>query len=633
MKDSLQKQTSVTLPGAVVSTLLPKGWTLESGPNRVLTIVGPEGDLRVGFGTASMRGDAEEVAWAAWQQFESSFDLPVLQRAQAPGENGWDAIFQIVYNTPAVESRSAVAILRTLRDKAYFTLLSGTKASLDRRLAQISEMLEAWKPEGLVAYSLDRAEQRCWGKEQSFGLSSFVRNAMVETQIPGVAIAVVQGGRIVYADGFGACRLGSSEPVRPQTRFMIGSATKPLTTLMMARLVANGDFKWSTPVTELLPDFALADPEVTRELDMRYTVCACTGMPRRDLDLIFKFKGISPERRIAEMRTMSPTTDFGETFQYSNYLVAAGGYAAARSRQPEGSLQFAYEEAMQEWVFEPLGMTMTGLPEEMGKNLAAPHAISFGGNCSLVNPGMERFVNAVAPAGALWSTVLDLAQYLLLELNRGKGPNGHQLLPEEDLQARWQSGIKIDGKNSYGLGLLRSEEEGLEVISHSGNTLGFSSDLYFLPKKGLGVVVLTNLRMANSFLAAARHKVFELVFGDAPKAEKMIAAASLSANDVTEKMHTRVKVDPVSLAWLETLGGKYLSDELGTLFISKKNDQYWGQFESWNSLLGVEDQSVGNPLVVLISPPWSGTLRLQVTDDWQTLTLDSAQYTYRFHRQ
>ena len=171
------------------------------------------------------------------------------------------------------------------------------------------------------------------------------------------------------------------------------------------------------------------------------------------------------------------------------------------------------------------------------------------------------------------------------------------------------------------------------MISHSGNTLGFSSDLYFLPKKGLGVVVLTNLRMANSFLAAARHKVFELVFGDAPKAEKMIAAASLSANDVMEKMRARVKVDPVSLAWLETLGGKYRCDELGTLFISKKNDQYWGQFESWNSLLGVEEQSVGNPLVVLISPPWSGTLRLQVADDWQTLTLDSAQYTYRFHRQ
>src|SRR5882724_9389905 len=109
----------------------------------------------------------------------------------------------------------------------------------------------------------------------------------------------------------------------------------------MARLVAKGNFRWSTPVTELLPDFALADPKVTRKLEMRHAVCACTGMPRRDIDLVFKFKGISPEQRLAEMRAMSPTTGFGETFQYSNDLVAAGGYAAARSFEHQGSLQHA----------------------------------------------------------------------------------------------------------------------------------------------------------------------------------------------------------------------------------------------------------------------------------------------------
>jgi CubicO group peptidase (beta-lactamase class C family) len=632
VRDPFQKQTSVTLPGAFVPTLLPKGWTLETPPSRVLTIVGPEGDLRVGFGIALMDGDAEQIARAAWRRFDATFDLTVLQQAQAPGENGWDSVFQFAYNTPAVESRSAVAILRTLRDKAYFTLLSGTKASLDRRLAQISEVLEAWKPEDLCSYSLDHSEQHAWGEPQRAQLSSFVRNAMLELQIPGVSIAVVQWGRIVYAEGFGTRRIGSTELVRPETRFMIGSVTKPLTTLMMARLVANGKFKWCTPVTELLPDFALADPEVTSQLEMRHTMCACTGMPRRDLDLIFKFKGISPEQRLAEMHAMSPTTGFGETFQYSNYLVAAGGYAAARRHQPQGSLQCAYQQAMRELVFEPLGMTMTDLPEEVAQE-SAPHAIGFGGNCCTVDPEMERCVNAVAPAGALWSTVLDMARYLLLELNRGRVSSGEQLVPEEGLQARWSGGIKIDGKHSYGLGLLRSEAEGLEVISHGGNTLGFSSDMYFLPKKGLGVVVLTNLRLADSFLAAAKHKVFELVFGAAPKAEKIVAAASLSAKDVTQKTRARVKVDSDSLAWLEELAGEYRSDELGPLILSKKNHQYWGEFESWKSTLGVELQSTGNHLIVLTSPPWSGTLRLQVADDRRVLTLDGGQNIYKFERQ
>lgn len=95
---------------------------------------------------------------------------------------------------------------------------------------------------------------------------------------------------------------------------MIGSNTKPLTTLMMARLVARGNFDWSTPVTKLLPDFALADPELTRKWEMRHTVAASTGVPPRDIDLIFKFAGITPEQRLAEMEPMKPTTGFGEHF-------------------------------------------------------------------------------------------------------------------------------------------------------------------------------------------------------------------------------------------------------------------------------------------------------------------------------
>ena len=68
MKDSFQEQTLLTLPGSLAPTRLPKGWTLESGPSGVLTIVGPEGDLRVGFGVASIDGGVERIALAAWKR-------------------------------------------------------------------------------------------------------------------------------------------------------------------------------------------------------------------------------------------------------------------------------------------------------------------------------------------------------------------------------------------------------------------------------------------------------------------------------------------------------------------------------------------------------------------------------------
>jgi CubicO group peptidase (beta-lactamase class C family) len=631
MENSSPKEISIVFPGSSAAARLPSGWSLAQEPRPLLTVVSPEGDLHVAFATGPLAGAPEETAGPAWRLFDSSFDFPVFQKVEMPGSNGWDAIFQIVYNVPAAESRSAIALLRTLRDRAYITLVLGSKASLSRRLAQISELLVNWKPEGLSAPNLANSMRRMWEEKHSSEMGSFLRSAIAEMHVPGVSIAVVQEGRIVFAEGFGLRRIGSSEQVRPETQFMIGSSTKPLTTLMMARLVAAGNFEWSTPVTRLLPDFSLADAELTRRLEMRHTVSASTGMPRRDIDLIFKFKGVTPAQRLAEMKEMRPTTGFGETFQYSNYLVAAGGYAAAHTFRPQGSLDDAYKQAMRELVFDPLGMSKTTF-DEPGTEAASPHSIDFDGKSVLLDPVMEEFANSIAPSGAAWSTVIDMAQYVLLELNGGKLPNGHEFLSEEAIQARWSGGIKINDRMSYGLGLLRNDEEGLDVLSHGGNTLGFSADLYFLPKEGIGAVVLTNLRAANSFLAAAHQKVFELLFDAPPKAEKMIAAASQAEKDAVAGRLARVKTDGTSLARLEKLVGEYESRELGPLVVRREDGQYRGEFESWGSALGVEEQPNGGFLVVLTGPPWVGGVRLQVVDDGRALVLDGGQNVYRFER-
>jgi hypothetical protein len=390
MEGTPSEKIRVALPGSLAPIKLPAGWSRASELSGAVTIVGPEGDLQVAFLMCALDGAPEEIAYRAWQVFNPGFDFPVLRKIQMPGSGGWDADFQIIHSVPAAQSRSAIAVLRTRGNNAYCTLLLGTKASMNRRMAQIMEVLESWKPEGLSAPNLAGAQRKEWGEEQSAQMTEFLRLGMAELQIPGVAMAIVQAGRIVFAEGFGTPTIGSREPVSSNTRFLIGSNTKPLTTLMMARLVALGKFDWSTPVTKLLPDFALADPELTRKLEMRHTVAASTGMPPRDMDLIFKFKGITPEQRLAEMKQMKPTTGFGETFQYSNYMVALGGYAAARTFLQENSLKEAYEQAMQGLVFEPLGMERSGFEEGRGENWASPHAIGFEGRCELLDPTMEH---------------------------------------------------------------------------------------------------------------------------------------------------------------------------------------------------------------------------------------------------
>ena len=633
MESTPSEEIRVALPGCPAPIRLPAGWSRASEPSGAVTIVGPEGDLRVAFVMCALDGTPEEIAHRAWRVFDAGFDFPARQKIEMPGSGGWDASFQIVHNVPAAQSRSAMAVLRTLGNNAYCALVLGTKASMTRRMAQIMEVLESWKPEGLSAPNLAGAEQKEWGEKQSAQMSEFLRRGMAELQIPGVAMAVVQGGRIVFAAGFGTPAIGSSESVRSDTRFMIGSNGKPLTTLMMARLVASGNFDWSTPVTKLLPEFALADPELTRKLEMWHTVAASTGMPPRDMDLIFKFKGVTPEQRLTEMRQMKPTTGFGETFQYSNYMVALGGYAAARSFRQKNSLKQAYEEAMQELVFEPLGMERTGFDEGPGEHWASPHAIGFTGSCELLDSTMERFAAAIAPAGGgAWSSAKDMAWYLLLELNRGRLPSGEQLLPEDVLVERWKRRTKITDKMSYGLGLLRSEEDGLDVVSHGGMSLGFTSDMYFLPQNGVGVVLLTNLYAAN-LLAAARQKVFELLFGAPAKAQQMIEAASLAEKQAIAGRRARVKLDAEAAAWLDGIAGEYRSRELGPLVVRRKEGRYWGEFESWASPLGIEEQPGGRPLVALLGPGLIHALRLQVAGDAQALVLDQGQQVYRFERQ
>jgi CubicO group peptidase (beta-lactamase class C family) len=366
---------------------------------------------------------------------------------------------------------------------------------------------------------------------------------------------------------------------------------------------------------------------------MRHTVSASTGMPRQDYEFIFRYSGITPEARMAEMRTMRPTTGFGETFQYSNLLVAAGGYAATRACIPEGSLEDAFNALMNEIVFCPLGMNDTFLRQEdaLCGDAAAPHAMGFDGRVHNIPISMEMSVYSVAPAGGAWSTAPDLARYVLMELGNGQLPGGERVISEDALLERRRPGVKIDDKNSYGLGLIISNESGLRVIHHGGNTLGFSADMYFLPDSGFGAVVLTNAFGAIEFLTAMRQKIRELVFGAEARAQNIVETAKTAKADALTRLQARVKADAESTAWIEEIVGTYRSAELGGARISKNDRGYRVDFDEWSSCLAAEIQPGGDRLLRLISPPWAGAMKMLVRDN--ELILDAAQMKYVFTKE
>ena len=156
------------------------------------------------------------------------------------------------------------------------------------------------------------------------------------------------------------------------------------------------------------PSFKLGDAETTQKVLVKNLVCACTGLPRQDLEWIFEFKNATPESTLALLGTMQPTSKFGEVFQYSNLMAAAAGYIGAHLVYPNQPLGIAYDEAMQKKIFDPLGMKSTTFDyaRALAGNHASPHGDDVDGKPSVASMAFNYSVVPARPAGG----VLDLGR-------------------------------------------------------------------------------------------------------------------------------------------------------------------------------------------------------------------------------
>src|SRR3569833_122333 len=145
-----------------------------------------------------------------------------------------------------------------------------------------------------------------------------------------------------------------------------------MTTLQQTKLVDQHRFNWDTPVTQLNPNFKLGSPETTQSVLVKHLICACTGMPRQDMEWVFEYGKMTPENSLALLGSMQPTSKFGELFQYSNLMARAAGYTAAHVVDPKTEVGAAYDKAVQSYVFDPLGMNSTTF--DFAKALSSNHA-------------------------------------------------------------------------------------------------------------------------------------------------------------------------------------------------------------------------------------------------------------------
>ncbi len=608
-----------------------KGWLVARSDN-IIVIQEPQRELAAAFVEVSAPSVEEAIA-QAWKRWKPDFARTVRQTAKPPASSGWDEIAQTAYEVPAEERRVVLGVARRKGATYYVTLVDGAVAAAERRGAQLNIAIGSLEVAARAEENLAGRKAHVLDASRAERLLAFAEEARQQTKVPGVALAVVQNGRIVLEKGLGVRALGKNEPVTPTTLFMIGSMTKPLTSLMMARLVDGKRFSWDTPITTLLPSFALGDPDATRRVTMAHTVCACTGLPRWDMEFIFEWNKSSAESRIELLRAMKPTTGFGETFQYSNLMVAAGGYVSAMTAARSKDLRRAYVEAMTAEVLEPLGMTATALDIDVAvkREHASPHSRTLTFDAELLPTETERGVDSVMPAGGAWSNVRDLSRWLLLELGKGT-LNGKQMVSETNLLERRKPRVKISAKQSYGLALFIDESSGLQAIGHGGNTFGFSADATFFPEHDLALIVLTNAQASNPYMSAVRRKLVELLLDADQEAEKNLAFGIKQLGENIKKQLEEITLTP-DPAFVEPLAGAWTNPRLGLINIRREGNGFTLDTGEWKAPIGEHKDRSGARRIILTGPPFAGlTFWPQQVDGRTTLLFETAQQKYLFER-
>jgi CubicO group peptidase (beta-lactamase class C family) len=587
----------------------PAGWTADGDlyhdPERLVSVTIVMTDAH----------DPREAVAAAWRAGDVTLPPPAVD--EPPPTEGWDRELSFAYDLPSsrIEYR---AYFKQFGQQRYVILVYGEPNALAKRDAQIALLLGALHPEGMHEETLAGPAH----VPDAAALDLFATSSLRQLEVPGAAIAVMIDGKVVYERALGVKTLGDADPITPYTRFLLASVSKPITTFMEATLVDAGIFTWDTPVTELMPSFALGDDSTTHALKLWHMSCACTGMPRQDMEGLFEWSNVSPEERIAVMRTMHPTTKLGETFQYSNPMVAAGGYAAVHAFALDLPLAEAYATTMQAKVFSPIEMTSTTLDfatVESGDH-ASPHALSIDGVTHPLPLSIERAVEPIAPAGAIWSTLHDMERYALTELADGVAPDGVRVVSVRNITERRKLRIAEDPSSGYGLGIDVANYHGVRLLSHDGGSFGFGTTLYLFPDQHAGIVILTNIRNGNEkaqlpYIEAVRRRIVELMFDGA----RALADKELAYYVGLRRHDPMPKGEP-----LGEIVGHYAEPVLGALELRDTPSGPVVDVGEWQSRVA----RVGDKLL-LLDPPFAGGAILIGKD---TLIVPD-QTTYTFHRE
>ncbi|MPZ74270.1 MAG: serine hydrolase [Nitriliruptorales bacterium] len=316
-------------------------------------------------------------------------------------------------------------------------------------------------------------------------------------QVPGAVLGIAHGDELTEAK-HGVLNHNTGVDVTTDSLFQIGSITKAWTATLVMQLVDEGKLALDTPLSHVLPELTLADPEVTQRLTMRHLLSHTSGI---DGDVITDTgRGDDClERYVAELAGVAQNHPLGATMSYCNSGFTLAGRAIERLTGE------TWDTAIAERIFKPLGLTHTvTLPEDAIRfRTAHGHVGEPGENPSVANTW--QLPRSAGPAGLISSTARDVLTFARIHMSSGHAGSGTRLLAQRSVTAMREPHVELPGPfslaDAWGLGWGLMNWDGHRLIGHDGGTIGQYAFLRISPEDDLAVVLLTNGGRASDLYA------------------------------------------------------------------------------------------------------------------------------------
>ena len=350
------------------------------------------------------------------------------------------------------------------------------------------------------------------------GFDAYMAKTLKDWNAPGIGVGIVVGDKLVFAKGYGYRDYEKKLPFTPSTLCQIASNTKLFTAVATGLLVDEGKLTWDKPVREAVPSIRFYNNELNNTVTLRDMLAHRTGITRHDT--IWYKSDDTRQQLFDKVKYLEPQEPLRQTFLYNNLMYAAAGYIIELQ---SGKI---WEDFVRDRILKPLDMTSTVYA--IADMVKQPE---FGVPFTEKRDSFEIYkipyyedIGGVAPCGAIISNIQDMSHWLMALMNDGQYA-GKQVLPPAVLKATLEPAIALPNtaaetrgywellNAAYGMGRETASYRGRLLTFHGGDLPGFHSQVSFLPRERIGVLVFVIGNHCASLYNTISYNVYERLLG------------------------------------------------------------------------------------------------------------------------